>query len=503
MDKESAVLGLSGAREVQVVVGADHSAMCKIKERSGRYMQIQGNIKRLADKAVASIQGYVPPPVQNPSVTSFSSPPPLPARPPYGGASSPYGAPPANSNTAKITGTLYSPSGSDTRSIRLAELKNKGHWNQAQPLEYEIFQDKLRTLGQDHINTLTTAYELACTYNELGLYKQASEWIDWVINTNKPSSDLEHTILSLKVKSLQGELLESYGDHSGCETLCFTVLTQQQDLLGDDSLDTLETQQRLAEACSSLGRREDALARFRKRVQILERVVGKTHILSIVAKLDLIDATTKHHLGNQYGTAHLDNDVQSAARIVPELYDNLKSALGPKHPVSIRALVISGKIKLYEGENTDASDLLRRALSYSEGEEILGAKHPLTISVVFLIAIMYKMSIGLSFTSAGPPEMRPWLQRTLDWVEERKGLECEDARIVLSMLAMAYMSDKDYVKAEQYYKKLSISYGSDNSQEAQTTNAMLQLCQVNTRILGRGQSTSSSLATLFSNSRFR
>ena len=469
--------------------------MCKIGMKGNMYKSIKGNIKLLADKAVASTQGYVPLPTHNSSPSSFPAPPPLPSRPQFN-ASSSYATPPPNGTMAKVTGSLFYPTGTDTKSIRLAELKNTGHWDQAQPLEYEIFQDKLKTLGPDHLNTLNTGYDLACTYVELGLLKEASDWVGWVTNTNKSNLDQEHNILSMKVKRLHGEILQSQGDHHGCETVCATVLTSQEDSLGDDSLDTLATQALLASACNSLGRREEAVSRLGKRVQILERVVGGTHILSIVATLDLVDVTIDHHIGDQFGTARFNDDVQSAARIIPAIYANLKNSLGPRNQVSIRALAICGKIKILQGESTEASDILRRGLSYAE--EILGVNHPLTINIVSAIAVMYMKQQGPSYKSNGPPEMRPWFQRTLDWLEKRKGPKYQETRIVLQILALSYMSAQEYDKAEQYYERLSISYEGDNSKEAQDVNSMLQICQMNTMFTrGLNQKNSSSLSALF------
>ena len=49
---------------------------------------------------------------------------------------------------------------------------------------------------------------------------------------------------------------------------------------------------------------------------------------------------------------------------------------------------------------------------------------------------------------------------------------------------MSYMGERDYVKAEGYWARLSAAYRGETSKDAQEAANMLQLCQMNTMYTG-------------------
>jgi hypothetical protein len=184
------------------------------------------------------------------------------------------------------------------------------------------------------------------------------------------------------------------------------------------------------------------------------------------------------------GTARFSNEVKQAAKLMPPLYQDLQGVLGPQHPLSIRALRISGIVKSLEGNATDASDILRRALS--NAEEALGREHAETLKTVATIGVLYsKRTNRLGYTERnGSAEMRPWLERYLAWTERRKGPNHPEATATLGMLARSCMSERDYLQAEKYCEYLVAAYGpQNNSKQTQEAATMLQLCQMNTKFL--------------------
>jgi len=448
------------------------------------------------DQAKVSIQGYVPPPTLNSATPSPPTPPALPPRPPSNGGSS-YPDPHSTESVQKVVGFLYTPAEQDTRSIQLAELKNTGLWDEAQRLEHETFQDKLRTLGAEHLSTLTTGYDLACTFLELGLLKDAANWSSWVSSTNKPTLDSKHALLSMNVESLRGEILLEQGHFQEGETICATVLAKQQDSLGNDNLNTLETQRRLAFAWHALGRNKDAITRLQKRTNDLVRIVGERHICFIASVLDWVEVMIRSPLDDPFGVARFSNEVQLASKVMGPVSKDLRDSLGPKNPVSIRALRICGTIKLQEGEVTEASDILRRSLL--NAEETLGSDHPGTLDIVAMLGVLYIKQNSPSFQPNSSTEMRPWFQRYLEWLEKRKGSNHRETLYVLSLLGMSYMGTNDYIEAEKYFERLSIGYGGQNSKEAQTANQMLELCRANAMLIKRqNRNNGSDVSSIFS-----
>ena len=73
----------------------------------------------------------------------------------------------------------------------------------------------------------------------------------------------------------------------------------------------------------------------------------------------------------------------------------------------------------------------------------------------------------------------------LNWVEPRKGSNHRETQALLQLLGMSYMSAKDYTEAEKYFKRLSTTYGGEDSKEAQEVNYTLQLLHMNTMVTAR------------------
>ncbi|KAL3417461.1 NB-ARC domain-containing protein [Phlyctema vagabunda] len=472
VERDSAVLGI-GSREFVVPLDADHSAMCKIGTRGQRYKHVKGNIKTLVDGALVSMQGFVPPP------TMVGNAPPLPPRFSPAGAP-PYAGTPPVQPTPKVTGVEYTPSGNDPKSILIAEHKNKGRWEQAKQLEQQVFQEHHSTLGAEHHSTLTAAHDLAATQLSMGFIEDSSKWSNWVASTCRHFLGVEHR-LTMKADSLASEVMQDLGQRQESDVACATVFARQQDCLGDNDLDTLETQRRLAYIRHESGQTKDALTRLQKRTDTLKGLLGDTHILVFKSVLDFIEVMLPSAFGDTLNTARFSNEVQQASTIMTPVYAELRAALGPKNKLTIRALRILGTIKLLEGETTEASDNLRRALSNSE--ELLGRDHPETLSCVVMIGCLAGKGNGVSYNGQMSSEMRPWLERYLDWTERRKGKAHPEAKATLQLLANSYFVGKDYGKAEDYFERLSLVSGGDTSQEAQQNSSMLQLCKMSNRYL--------------------
>jgi hypothetical protein len=105
VDEESAVLGLTGLRETQLMLDADHIGICKIGSKGAMYKMVKGNIKRLVDQALVTTEGYIPPPTTSPTPPpTYPAPPsknpflpPLPPRSSAGNSPYPTSQPPEQS----------------------------------------------------------------------------------------------------------------------------------------------------------------------------------------------------------------------------------------------------------------------------------------------------------------------------------------------------------------------------------------------------------------------
>lgn len=482
VDEESAVLGLSGLRETQLKLDADHSQMCKVGSRGPMYRLIKGNIKQLVDQALLSEHGFIPQPVPQ---SAGPSPPPIPPRI-HSNSSTPYQTqgrlPPANQ---RVTGVMFTAPDNDPRSIRSAELKNLARWDEARTVEYEIFQEHLRTLGPDHFSTLSVAYNLALIELETHYLAKAHEWCQWVSDNVQRVFGGKHP-LAMKTESLIAEVLCQQGKHQEAESVCANVLARQQINIGEDHLDTCDTRRRLAGAYHSLGRRENAVMAAEKLTETLKRLLGETHIRVFASALDTLEYIISNQSGdrNTLIVMRFQPDVQQAVEMLGQIYDELRLGLGPGHPYSIRALCLYGRGQSFVQQGMEASETLRRALA--SAEETLGPDHPLTMDIVGNIGVMYAVQGGFQVALGNNrvAEAFPWLIRYLNWVEHRRGKENPEAQASLELLANLHFNAKEYEPAQKYFERLVIAYRG-NPTALERINNQLQLCRANTMLTRR------------------
>ncbi|OQD89520.1 hypothetical protein PENANT_c002G03865 [Penicillium antarcticum] len=482
VDEESAVLGLSGLRETQLKLDADHSQMCKVGTRGPMYRLIKGNIKQLVDQALFSEHGFIPQPM---SQSAGPSPPPIPPRL-HSNSSTPYQTqgrlPPT---TQRVTGVIFTPSDNDPRSIRSAELKNLARWDEARTVEYEIFQEHLRTLGPDHFSTLSVAYNLAFIELETHYLAKSHEWCQWVSDNVQRVFGGKHP-LTMKTESLIAEILCQQGKHQEAESVCANVLARQQINIGEEHLDTCDTRRRLAGTYHSLGRRENAIMAAEKLTETLKRLLGETHIRVFASALDTLEYIISNQSGdrNTLIAMRFQPDVQQAVEMLSQIYEELRLGLGPGHPYSIRALCLYGRGQSFVQQGMEASETLRRALA--SAEETLGPDHPLTMDIVGNIGVMYAVQGGLqvAFGNTRVEEAFPWLIRYLNWVEHRRGKENPEAQSALELLATLHFNAREYEPAQQYFERLVIAYRG-NPTALERINSHLQLCRANTMLTRR------------------
>ncbi|KAJ5481268.1 Tetratricopeptide-like helical [Penicillium sp. IBT 31633x] len=455
VDEESAVLGLSGLRETQLKLDADHSQMCKVGHRGPQYRLIKGNIKHSTP-----YQGL--------------------ARPP----------PPAQ----KVTGTVYTPLDNDPRSIHSAEFKNRARWDEARTVEYEIFQEHLRTLGADHFSTLSVAYNLAEVELESNYLEKAHEWANWVSGNAQRVFGTKHA-LSMKTESLIAEILCQKGQYQEAQSVCANVLARQQMNIGEDHLDTCDTRRRLGVSYNCLRRRENAIMTSEKLTETLKRLLGETHIRVFGAQLDTLDYVVNNQSGDISSliVMRFQPDMQRAVELLQQAYQELRGALGNEHPYTIRALYLHGRSQSFMQQNVEASETLRRALA--SAEDSLGPDHPITMDIVGSIGVMYAIQNGYTHgipTNNSTTEAFPWLKRYLSWIEHRRGPQNPEAEATLELMANLHFSAKQYEPAQKYYERLVANMRADDEsgERAERINSKLQLCQMHTmytrRAIGSG-----------------
>ncbi len=493
--RESARLGMPGDRENVVKLNADHRGVCKFGESQtdqDNFKYVRANIRDIYKKALQKsvptpaaalpVWGGGPQPGQD--ITSFSSPSPLavgfttPQPPPHlAGNITPS---PVQGSPQPIIGLMYSPTDADPRSRQAADAKNAGRWEDARQLEQQVFDEHQRTLGVTHLTTLTAAYAYTQTTFSLGYLDAASRWADWVIGTGSNALGPNHTLV-LKANRIRGEILAIRGRHQQAEDILAVTFMEQQDNLGSDHPDTLETERALGRASGCAGNVENAETRLRHRLDTMTRCLGENHIKVASANVDLVIAGLKGS-SDSSNWVNAFRPVGHSTIAIDDIHARLKASVGPHNQVTIRALRASAHTRVLQGETTSASDMLRRALSVAEA--VLGRDHPETIEIISVLVLLHSRQ-DLRAGRVGSPAARAWCERCAVWLEQRVGLDVPETRTALNFLGLSYMRETNYVEAEKYFERLVRSYQGVDSKEARQANSYYQACRMNTSLQRR------------------
>ena len=406
-------------------------------------------------------------------------PPPLPPRylpPPFRGMT----PDPTQGGAQRITGFVYTPTNTDVGPRQAADHKNAGRWEQARELEQKLFHEHQRTLGIAHITSLSAAYDYTETTLSLGYLEDASRWADWVFGTGSSALGQKHPLV-LKANRIRGEVLVYLGEFQKADELLGSAFVDQQDSLGNDHPDTPETERTLGHACHAMGRIQDAEARLRHRLEETTRRLGENHIRVSAAAMDLVRAT----LPASSNVLDTISQFQQAAMVIDDVHKRLMASFGPQNQLVVRVIRVYGHVKkILQGETTETTDMLRRALSNAEA--LLGRHHPETIEVVALMVLLHIGQDAASFGMFDSPATRGWCERYATWIEQRLGLNIPETRSMLKLLGLSYMRESNSIEAEKYHERLVRSYQGVNSNEAQEANSTYQAIRMNMSLL-RGQ----------------
>ncbi|KAL2817671.1 hypothetical protein BDW59DRAFT_152466 [Aspergillus cavernicola] len=509
VDEESAILGLPGQRETRLKLDADHSAMCKVGNRGALYRLIKGNIKQMADQVLLAERGFVPRP--------SSTPNPGPSLPPrmHLNSSLPYPGPSRtpDPNDTKVIGSLYQPADNDPRSVQVAKYMNDWKWDDARRVQYALFQEHHRSLGQDHYSTLLAGYYLAQIELESAYIIKAREWCEWVCSNSQRALGKRHE-LAMKSESMMGELIYRQGKAQEGESVCANVLARQQMTIGDDHIDTLETRRRVAAAYGHLARRSEAIQAMTKFSESTGRILGKNHIKYFSSVIDVAEQVLSHRLNSTneiFIRRYTGSDPEAEA--IDIIFKDLSTRLGPRHPLSIRGSWMNGAMQALDPEhNSSASETLRRALATAE--EYLGAEHAETMNIVCIMGVMYAVRGSMTQQGYNPFMVDqganltlalPWLQRYLSWAESRQGISAPEVQSMLAMIARLYFGSKQYQQAQTYFERLIASLNASGTDVPDDVQNSYQLCRMNTRLLaprfGGGSGTGTDFTSLLASFR--
>ena len=292
-------------------------------------------------------------------------------------------------------------------------LQDQGQYGAAESILRKVLQERERTLGPEHPDTLETRHYLASAFEEEGKYAEAEAQYRALIKVEEKVLGPEHPD-TLRARNNLTAALYDQGKYAEAELECRTVLTLREKVLGPEHPRTLTTRNNLAVMLSTQGKYAEAEAEERAVMKIQEKVLGPEHPGTLWTRTSLANSLNAQ---GKYAEAEAEeravikleekvlgpehpNTLWACSNLAGTLSDQGKYAqaeaedravlklqekvLGPEHPETLWTRAILA-IALYgQGKYAEAEAEFRAALKLEE--KVLGPEHPDTLSTCFYLA---------------------------------------------------------------------------------------------------------------------
>jgi len=262
----------------------------------------------------------------------------------------------------------------DTYSKVAQVMRENGDWNNAEQLENQVMDMRMKLLGTEHPDTLKSMGNLASTYSDQGRWEEAENLEVKVMDMRKKMLGAEHphTLTSMANIAVtywnQGRLNEA-------EELEVQVMEMRKKLLGAEHPDTLKSMGNLASTFRDQGRWNEAEQLQVQVMDMRKKLLGAEHPHTL---------TSMAHIAATYWN---QGRWDEAEQLGIQVLDKRKKLLGAEHP---HTLISMGDLAITyrnQGRWNEAEQLEVQVLHMRK--KLLGAEHPHTLTSMANIVVTY------------------------------------------------------------------------------------------------------------------
>jgi tetratricopeptide (TPR) repeat protein len=253
-------------------------------------------------------------------------------------------------------------------------LYDDGRLHEAEILLLQIIRWQRNMLGNAHVDTLTSRYNLAMVYASQGHIKKSFDMQSLVVKDAAVSLSLDHE-LTLKSKSSFAATLTERGSYSDAEDLLNQVIDRQRNTLGKDHMDTLRS-------TISLGRNMLLQGRSKEAEKALLCILNAEDSASRGSQPLVLD--TMLRLADVYIQ---QRRLELAETITLWVLEHYKKGLGQEHPITILTMLTLGRIYRDLRKDDSAQSLASQALQLGKG--VLPAQHQLTYQAQYELSVIH------------------------------------------------------------------------------------------------------------------
>jgi eukaryotic-like serine/threonine-protein kinase len=245
------------------------------------------------------------------------------------------------------------------------ELNHQGHYREEEPILVQVVNERERTLGPQHPDTLSARHRLAMALERESKHAEAETEGRAVLALREKVLGPEHPD-TLNTRRNLALVLEHEGKYTEAENDYRAVLVLQDKLLGPEHPDTLITRDNLALALEEQGLYAKAEPEFRAVLALREKVLGPDHPETLKTRNNL--ALSLEEQG-EYARAEAEYRALLAVA---------ERVLGPEHPITLGARNDLGLVLNEQGKYADAETEFRSVLV--RAEKVLGPENPDTLA---------------------------------------------------------------------------------------------------------------------------
>ncbi len=251
-------------------------------------------------------------------------------------------------------------------------LLTRGEPTPARPLSEHARDLRRSLLGDNHPDTLCSAFILAASQWELGHYQQARDLGEDTLTRCRRvlGDDHPHT---LRTAHILAATLRELGHYQQARDLGEDSLTRCRRVLGNDHPHTLRTAHILAATLWELGQYEQGRQLGEDTLTRCRQVLGAEHPYTLIAAYIL--AATQRELGQHQQARELGEDTLTRCRRV----------LGNDHPHTLRCAYILAATLHELRQDQQARELGEDTLTRCR--RVLGDDHPHTLRCAYILAV--------------------------------------------------------------------------------------------------------------------
>ena len=243
--------------------------------------------------------------------------------------------------------------------------ESAGRLEEAITLYEQVLPDRIRILGEDHPDTLTSRNNLAGAYESAGRLEEAITLYEQVLPDRIRVLGEYHPD-TLASRNNLAYAYESAGRLTEAITMLEQVITDSTRILGEDHPHTLASRNNLAGAYESAGRLTEAITLYEQVTKDCARVLGEDHPHTLVSR---------NNLAGAYESA---GRLTEAVTLYEQVTKDCARVLGEDHPHTLVSRNNLANAYREAGRITEAIAVFEQVLA--DRTRVLGEDHPDTLT---------------------------------------------------------------------------------------------------------------------------